>query len=442
VDARNDGGDAGTAPGDQAAPGDETAPGDGRPGRRRSPGTAPGRAALVAVPVAAAVLWTLSGTLGVALTWHSLLPSSVTAVLPATLPFSPWVQPVGWGVAETVLAALVLAVVVRLVLPLADRSTDRTARFVVAWFAVVVAAAVAGLTVDLATIVGNLPAPRLRMVADGLGTQAATGAWWGLVQGWLPALLVRRAVAPAGSGAAASDAGSRSSRAAGAAGAAGAGRPRRRTARLGTVLVAVVAAAAVVGSGTAGLRAARVASVQDAARAEGADPADGALPDPYAEGTPVPTAAPGSDTERDPSWCTEDQAMLLLGDPGAGLGHRSQTLRLTNSTDAPCVVEGYPDVAFADQNGHELDVTVEHGGSYLAADPGPTRFELPAGASAVTTLGWGAGGTSDALVTRTLWAASFPGDRRGSWPVDLDVVAGTTVSVTAWSLEPAQPAAS
>jgi len=432
MDAGNDGGGAGTAPEDGAGPE------DGRPGPGRGPGAGP--SVLIAVPVAAAVLWTLSGALGVALTWHDLLPSSVTAVLPATLPFSPWVQPLGWGVTETLLAAVVVAVVVRLVLPVADRTTDRTTRFVVAWFAIVVAAAVAGLTVDIATVVGGLPAPRLRMIADGLGTQAATGAWWGVVQGWLPALLVRRAsrptVVPARPGAAEPvvDGGLRADRAA--------TRPRRRTARTGTVLVAFVVAAAVVASGAAGLRAARVASAQDAATAEGADPARGALPDPYAEGTPVPTAAPGEGSDRDPSWCTEDQAMLLLGDPGAGLGHRSQTIRLTNFSDAPCVVEGYPDVAFADQNGHELAVTVEHGGSYLAADPGPTRFELPAGASAVTTLGWGAGATSDALVARTLWAAPFPSDRRGSWPVDLDVVAGTTVSVTAWALETEQPAAS
>lgn len=133
--------------------------------------------------------------------------------------------------------------------------------------------------------------------------------------------------------------------------------------------------------------------------------------------------------------------MLLLGDPGAATGHRSQTLRLMNHSDAPCVVEGYPDVAFADQNGHELAVTVEHGGSFLAEDSGPAPFELPPGASAVTTLGWDTGATSNALVARTLYAAPFATDQRGSWPVQFDIVEGSVVHVTAWALEPGAPIA-
>lgn len=380
--------------------------------RRRVGGT---RRTVLAV--AAAGLWLVSGVLALVITWNSLLPGSVGAVLPDTVPFVPAVRPWGWGVVETVLAAGVVALVVRLVSPLADRAGDRTARFALAWFAVVLAGGAAGLAVDLATIVGALPAPRLRMLLDGLGTEATVGAWWGVVQGWLPALLVLRGTG-AGAGA----------------GAGPAPASRRRRAVLGAAAVVVVVA--VVTTGALGDRAARVASVQDAAVAEGADPQEGALPDPYAAGRPVPTSAPGQDPDRDPSWCSADQAMLLLGDQGAATGHRSRTLRLMNFSDAPCVVEGYPDVAFADQNGHELQVDVEHGGSFLAEDPGPSQFELPAGGYAVTTLGWDAGATSDALVARTLYAAPFPTDPRGSWPVESDVVAGSVVHVTAWALDP------
>jgi hypothetical protein len=379
----------------------------------------PARPAVVAA--VAAGLWLVSGALAVAVTWTGSLPGSVGAVLPETLPFSPGVRPWAWGLGTTMLAAAVVALVVRLVVPLVDRVGDRTVRFAVAWFAVVLAGGAAGLALDLATILGSLPAPRLRMALDGLGAEATTGAWWGVVQGWLPALVVLRGAGvsspdrPEGRGAPAAPTPDR----------------RRRV----LVAAAVVVTVAVVATGALGQRAARVASAQDAAVAEGADPGRGALPDPYAEGTPVPTLAPDGDPDRDPSWCTEDQAMLLLGDPGAATGHRSQTLRLMNYTDAPCVVEGYPDIAFADQNGHELAVTVEQGGSFLAEDPGRTRFELPAGASAVTTLGWDAGATSDALVARTLYAAPFPTDERGSWPIEFDVVEGSVVHVTAWALE-------
>lgn len=393
---------------------------------RTPTGTAPS----VVVAAAAAGLWLVSGALAVAATWGGLLPASVGAVLPETIPFSPGVRPWAWGLGTTVLAAAVVALVVRLLVPLADRGSDRTGRFMVAWFAIVLAGGAAGLALDVATIVGALPAPRLRMLLDGLGTDATVGAWWGVVQGWLPALLVLRgAVAPAPSSRAPE----------GRVGPAARSQSRRRHAVL--VAASVVAAAAVVTTGALGQRAARVASAEEAAVAEGADPELGALPDPYAEGTPVPTFAPDRDPDRDPSWCTADQAMLLRGEPGAATGHRSQTLRLTNYTDASCVVEGYPDVAFADQNGNELAVTIEQGGSFLAEDPGYARFELPAGASAVTTLGWDAGATAEALVARTLYAAPFATDERGSWPVELDIVEGTVVHVTAWALEAGGPEA-
>ena len=386
------------------------------------------------VAATAAGLWLVSGALAVAVSWSGLLPASVGAVLPATIPFSPGVRPWAWGVGTTLLAAAVVFLVARLLVPLATRVDDRTARVALAWFAIVLAGGAAGLALDLATIVAALPAPRLRMLLDGLGTDATIGAWWGVVQGWLPALLVRRRAAVPAPSTPEPDDELTAGRTA-----ATPSRARRRQ----TVLVAtaVVAVAAVVATGALGQRAARVASAQEAAVAEGADPALGALPDPYAEGTPVPTLDPGRDPDRDPSWCTRDQAMMLLGEPGAATGHRSQTLRLTNYTDAPCVVEGYPDVAFADQNGHELAVTVEQGGSFLAEDPGYGQFELPAGASAVTTLGWDAGATSGALVARTLYAAPFATDERGSWPVELDVVAGSVVHVTAWSLETGAPGA-
>ncbi|WP_158613242.1 MULTISPECIES: DUF4232 domain-containing protein [unclassified Frondihabitans] len=371
----------------------------------------------------------MSGALAVAVSWSGVLPSSVGAILPSTSPFSPGSHPWAWGLATTVLAAAVVALVVRLVVPLADRVHDRTARFVIAWFAVILAGGVAGLALDLATIVEALPAPRVRMLLDGLGTDATVGAWWGVVQGWLPALLVlRRARA-------------HTARAAGVSSATPGyaaepvTRSRARRRRAVVIAAAVVAVAAVVTTGALGHRAERVASAHEASLAEGADPEQGALPDPYAEGTPVPTVSPGGDPDRDPSWCTEDQAMLLLGDPGAATGHRSRTLRLMNFSDAPCVVEGYPDVAFADQNGNALAATVERGSSFLAEDPGNAHFELPAGASAVTTLGWDAGATSGSLVARTLFAAPFPSDKRGSWPVTLDIVDDSVVHVTAWALE-------
>ena len=93
-------------------------------------------------------------------------------------------------------------------------------------------------------------------------------------------------------------------------------------------------------------------------------------------------------------------------------------------------------VAFGDQNAHLLDVTVEQGGSFMAQDPGAQRIEVPAGGYAVTYLGWDAASPHGALVTKTVYAAPTAGMVRGSWPIDLDIVEGSTVAVTAWAIDP------
>ena len=127
--------------------------------------------------------------------------------------------------------------------------------------------------------------------------------------------------------------------------------------------------------------------------------------------------------------------MLLKGEPDAATGHRGLPIRLMNFSEEPCVIEGYPDVAFGDQNQHLLAVTVEQGGSFMAQDPGPQRIEVPAGGYAVTVLGWDAASPHGALVTKTVYAAPTAGMTRGSWPIDLDIVEGSTVAITAWAID-------
>ena len=185
---------------------------------------------------------------------------------------------------------------------------------------------------------------------------------------------------------------------------------------------------------------ARTAAIQaevDAQREIEAQNTFGALPDPNAPGEPVPTAAPASG-DLDPQWCTPDKATLLLGEPDAATGHRGLPIRLMNFSDEPCVIEGYPDVAFGDQNQHLLAVTIERGGSFMTQDPGPQRIEVPAGGYAVTYLGWDAASPHGALVTKTIYAAPTAGMERGSWGLDfdLDIVEGSTVAITAWAHRP------
>lgn len=360
----------------------------------------------------AAALWLGSGATAAALQWNSLTVGGQEAVLPLTVPGSTWAQPLPWPLLVGLLGAIVVAVVHLLVNRLVGGSGR--AAFTTVWFAAVVAGGVAGLAQDAMAVAGALPPIRLRMMFSGLGAQAAVGAYWGLVQGWLPALLVvllsRRA-----------------------------NRDSARPSRLGPLALAgasVIVVAALVGTGVAGQREAQRSAVAADAIANGYDEDSGALPDPYAEGTPPPTSAP-AEGPLAADACTPEVATPLLGGTDAATGHRMLTIELLNFSEAPCVIEGYPDLAFADQNGNALEVDLVRGGSFMTEDAGPVRIEIPAGGSAVARLGWDAGATRGALVASTLFCAQIPGGVRGSWPVQTDIVAGAEVAVTAWALRPA-----
>jgi hypothetical protein len=307
--------------------------------------------------------------------------------------------------------ALVHRAVTRL-FPVVD---DRRVAFAIAWFAAVIAGGLVGLAADLATIAASFPPPRAQMLLNGLGDGAGVGAYWGLVQGWVPALLVVLLTR----------------------------RSRTDAARPGSqgggtvalVVGAVLACCAVVGIGVAGASAARVAIQQQQAMASGFTGDTGAQPDQNAKGSPVPTVAPHA-VQRESDWCTPAQAMVLRGDSDAATGHRSMSLQLMNFSDSACVIDGYPDIAFADQNGHALAVSITHGGSPVTNDPGAARVEVPANGYAITYLGWDANATRDALIASTVYVASYAGETRGSWPMTLDIVTGSAVAVTAWQLRP------
>ena len=368
----------------------------------------------------AAVLWVASGAINGALVWNGFLSGSIGAILPDTIPLFVWARTPLWAALAALIGACAVVVIHRLVMRLVGEMQSTRTRFVIVWFATIEAGALVGFAADATTIIDAFPPRRLQMLLNGLGTQAGIGAYWGLVQGWIPALVLavlarRRARVPRTS------------------------TDGRESSRRGLVIlsaVVVVALAAVVGIGVAGVRDANTVAAQQDAVANGFDESSGALPDPYAEGDSVPTVAPDAASPA-ANWCTPDQAMMLLGAQDAATGHRVYSVTLMNSSDAPRVVEGYPDFAYADQNDHLLDVTIEHGSSFLATDPGVQRVEIPAGGSAITHLGWGAAATGGQLVATRMYAAQYAGAVRGSWPVSLDVVAGSTVHVTAWALQPA-----
>lgn len=331
-------------------------------------------------------------------------------VVPDVVPPGVWIWPGVWPAVAVTIGAIAVAACHALYSGLAARGAGASV-VVSTWFAAVAAAATVGLAMDLAASWDPLLDYGLRgLVVGAPGATAAAGALWGLVVGWAPGLVAAR---PARSTASS---------------------PVDRAWLFGAAAVAVVT---VVVAGVAGGEASRadIAAQAEAAWQAQVGTGHGSPPDPDAEGDPVPTAVPGP-AELDPQWCTADKAAVLKGEPDAATGHRGMPITLMNFSTSPCVIEGYPDVAFGDQNGHLLAVSIEHSGSFMAQDPGPQRIEVPPGGSAITFLGWDAASTHSGLVTSTVYAAPTPGMERGSWPIDLDIVEGSTVEVTAWQLAP------
>ncbi|MFD4960306.1 DUF4232 domain-containing protein [Microbacterium sp. NPDC058389] len=368
---------------------------------------------LLASSALAAALWLLI----VVIRWgFSQIPGGAAQLAQLVPQLAPsqllWGQSGGWLFVAIAAGVLAVGLVHALVTALAARSG---APLIAAWFATVTAGAVVGLAFDLAAAWGSLAmfGPR-GLLVGAFGVAAASGALWGLAAGWMPGLVAR---SPAETPAYADE-------------------TRRPVWLLPAAAVAVIA---VVAGGVASDTARTAAIAAESAARQEAEAAVtfGALPDPNAPGVPVPTRAEAS-TELDAQWCTPDKATLLLGQSDAATGHRGMPIQLMNFSDEPCVIEGYPDVAFGDQNQHLLAVTIEQGGSFMAQDPGPQRIEVPAGGYALTYLGWDAASPHGALVTKTVYAAPTAGMERGSWglDVDLDIVEGSTVSVTAWEIDP------
>ncbi len=365
-----------------------------------------------AVGAAAALLWMLSGVLYLAsassvyagrfLSFLGVGPTQSTA----------WQWPGIWAVLALLCSAAVFVVVARAI---TERYAVRGNAVLVMWLSVILASAVLGLCADVIGVASIVAAagPGGLTIA-GVGS-ATTGAYWGVVTGWVPALIGvavqrRSGLSPYSA-------------------------PEPRTRR--SVVFAAASVVALIVVGSLGSQALQAEIIEANAAAQGLTEEDGAYPDPGAPVEAVPTMAPGAEIPSlDPSWCTPDKAMLLLGTQDAATGHRVQSITVMNFSDEPCLIEGYPDIAFADQNGSALDVTVARVSSFLATDPGATPVTIPAQGQARAMIGWDANATDGALVARQLYAAQVPGLERGSWPVELDITAGSTVEITAWELDP------
>lgn len=324
----------------------------------------------------------------------------------------------GWPVDPALIVAILTGVLVVLSYAVLGRALGPAGRpgFARAWLAAILAAAVVGLALDLPSMIRGVGMFGIRgLLIEPYSMQKAV--FWAVLVGWMPGLIVaRRRTAPPA--AEASLAPARSARR----------RPGAWVLAGATGVVFVVLALA----GVWGIEAANAQIKQAALEQEAAQrDAFGALPDPDAAGEPVPVRIDRTETTPTDA-CTNENSTVLLGSGDAALGRGMQVIELLNFSEQPCAVEGYPDIAFGDQNGHVLAATLTHGGSSIGEDPGPVRVTVPAGGTVRTVLAWHANSTHGALVAHSLHAAVRAGEDRGSWPVELDIPGGTDVSVSAW----------
>jgi hypothetical protein len=363
------------------------------------------RAPVVAGAVAAA-LWMLVNGLNVALTFNSTLPSAVADLLfPAAVRSVTWVSDAPWNVITPIVSALAIGALVAggsqlVVSTRGENGSGRLARVLSAWFLTLLGAGVVGFALALGQSIHDWPPGRLWNAFDGFPDAVEAAVLWGLVWGWLPALLVTR---PAGA-APRPDASTRSRR----------GSNRLLTGIVGAGFVLAV----VVSSSLTGYT----------VPTDPSDPAPTVRP----TGPAVPATADGSPVV-DPQWCSDSQLSLEAGATDGAAGHRSLALIATNHTGVDCILDGYPDIAFADTNDFLLTLHLVHGGSFSADDPGPTAVLLSAGQSAISRLGWDAQPRDPDHTVAYVHLAPYPGAERVPLPVSVDLIQGADVAVTAWA---------
>ncbi len=344
----------------------------------------------------AAFLWLLSGGLELLTRrWTHPLSRVVDHLLaPETVPVVQLTAPSPWGVVMAGLSALTVAGAYAALLSLVRlrrREAPALTTTAAYWMCAVVGGAAAAAVQVLAEVVRALEAGAV--TAALVDSQLLTAAHWGLVWGWLPALLAYLLDGETG--------------------------PRTRWGVVASAALAYVGAAIAIVA---------VAPLADAARVD----AIAHEPEPAPTGTPVPAVAPG-EWQVDPRWCTSGQLEFTAGVVDAALGARVLPVYATNVSDAACVLESYPDVAFSDPVTSALDVGVEHGGGMGSEDPGVHRIEVPPGGEATTLLEWRAPAASAADPAGWLHVAAYHGAERQMVRVDTDITGGS-VAVTAWEL--------
>ena len=120
-------------------------------------------------------------------------------------------------------------------------------------------------------------------------------------------------------------------------------------------------------------------------------------PSPSGTGAPSPSSTgsgnPGGVAESSPATspreCTAADLTVTTGVTQAAVGHSSLVLLFTNSSSAPCLVQGYPGVA-AQLPGGRVYNAVRAMAGYMGGDaaPSPAQAQLAPGRTASAVIEW------------------------------------------------------
>jgi hypothetical protein len=168
----------------------------------------------------------------------------------------------------------------------------------------------------------------------------------------------------------------------------------------------------------------------------GTESAVGGIP----ERTPTPAGHVAPTPRRTPTppprTCPTSGASISVGEVDAALGHRAVVIKLTNCRSGVITAHGYPEVAVLDTSRRTMKVTVTHGTSYMAIDPGPAKLRLRKGESALAAVSWSntvEAGEDEAEGTY-LSIARGARDKPVVWPVVTDIGTTAKITLTAWCL--------
>jgi hypothetical protein len=130
------------------------------------------------------------------------------------------------------------------------------------------------------------------------------------------------------------------------------------------------------------------------------------------------------------NWCAAGELSIEIEGTDAATGHREAVLRAVNVGSAPCVLDGYPDIAIADADGGEVPLEIVQGSSFMATDPMPSAITIPVGGGAASVLGWDT--TDGRTAISAVHVAAYPGVPRVALAASWDMTGSTRIAVTAW----------